>query len=278
MEDVPMSHLAQHIRTRLVDGRVIATTAAERRLAMHTIFRLATDSHLLAVALVDAHLHLLARCSLAAASRLVHRIEVGLKRQLALEVGFVKYPHVPVRDARHLRYAFRYVLTQHEHHGLDIDPLREGTNLHDLLGLRLAGAYTHSSVRRWLPRTSPAQLLEWLRVRTLEPTDGPLEWLETATLSAACLIGLRGNGLEVRQARRAALEVAGARIRPHELAERLGTSERTLYRLKQQPADARLVRAIRLQLALRAQLARQSRTTDWASRECPRDISGLDPR
>ncbi len=89
-----MLHLAQHIRTRLRDGRPIATTVQERRLAMRTIFRLARDNHLLAVALVDAHLHLLAHCSPKVASALVHRIEASLKQQLGLGVGFAMYPPV----------------------------------------------------------------------------------------------------------------------------------------------------------------------------------------
>ncbi len=108
--EVPIaSHLAQHLRTRLRDGRVIATTTAERRLAMRSIFRLAADSHFLAVTLVDAHLHLLARCSPGAASALVHAIEASLRQRLALPVGFAMYPHEAVRDARHLRNAFRYM-------------------------------------------------------------------------------------------------------------------------------------------------------------------------
>jgi hypothetical protein len=188
-----MLHLAQHIRTRLLDGRPIATTVEECRIAMRTIFRLAGDNHLLAVALVDAHLHLLAHCSPKVASTLVHRIEASLKQRLGLGAGFAMYPHEPVRDARHLRYAFRYVLTQHDHHDLQTDPYRESTNLPDLLGLRLVGCATHANMRRWLPRVSRTQLLSWLGAPRLEPADGPLEKVVEAALAAACLGEIRGS-------------------------------------------------------------------------------------
>jgi len=195
-----MSCLAQHMRTRLVDGRVIAASATERRVAMRAIFRLAADTQLLSVSLVDEHLHLLGCCTREAGSRLVHAVEVSLKRRLSLPVGFAMYPHEPVRDGRHLRNAFRYVLTQHSHHGLQTDPLREGTNLQDILGLRLAGSDTRLHVRRWLPRVSRAQLLGWLGVAALEPADGPLEWVHDAALSAACLATLAGRSRQVRRA------------------------------------------------------------------------------
>ena len=58
-----MTHLAQHIRTRLRDGRTIVSSTTERRLAMRAIFHLTTNQGLLAVAMADSHLHVLARCS-----------------------------------------------------------------------------------------------------------------------------------------------------------------------------------------------------------------------
>jgi hypothetical protein len=246
-----MTHLAQHIRTRLRDGRVIATTTEERRLAMRTIFHLARDTHLLAVALVDAHLHLLAHCSPAAASALVRRIEASLKQRLALPVGFTMYQHEPVRDARHLSNAFRYVLTQHDHHGLQTDPYRETTNLPDLLGLRLVGRQTRSAVGRWLPRVGREQICDWLGAPRLAPADGPPDRLVEATLSAACLPSLGQSTRPVQQARRAALAVLGQRLPVDEAAALLGIQPRTLFRLKRQPADPALVQAIRLQLGLR---------------------------
>ncbi len=246
-----MSHLAQHMRTRLLDGRVIATTTEERRLAMRTIFRLTLGSNLLAVALVDAHLHLLAMCSSRAASVLVHRIEASLKQRLGLPVGFAMYPHEPVRDARHLRYGFRYVLTQHDHHGLQIDPHREGTNLPDLVGLRLVGTETHANVRRWLPRISRAELLGWLGAPRLKPAHEPVGAAVEAGLAAACLGELHGSARPAQEVRRAVLEVMGRRVSVMELAAQLGVTERTVHRLRRRPVDPRLVEAVRLQLGLR---------------------------
>lgn len=248
-----MSHLAQHIRTRLVDGRVIAKSPTDRRLALRTIFRLATSTELLAVSLVEAHLHLLAHCSRAAASKLAHRVEVGLKARLGLPVGFAMYPHEPVRDMRHLRYAFRYVLNQHTHHGVTTDPLREGTNLQDLLGLRLVGRDTRTHVRRWLPQITRAQLLGWLDVEALDPADGPLEWVYDAACSAACLPSLAGKAPAALDARRAVVEVVAPRLSPGELAGILNISDRALLRLRERPPVPHLVHALCLQLALRAQ-------------------------
>jgi len=247
-----MEHLAQHMRTRLCDGRVIATTAEERRLAMRAIFRITANSHLLAVALVDAHLHLLAACSPAVASRLLHRVEASLKQRLFLPVGFAMYPLAPVRDARHLQYAFRYILTQNDHHGLRNDPYSETTNLPDLLGLRLVGRATHDNMRRWLPRVSRAQLLDWLGAPGLQPADGPPELVPEAMLSAACLGELRGTTRALGEARCAALTVLGDQLPVAETAALLGIQPHTLFRLKRRPADPRLVQAIRLGLGLRA--------------------------
>jgi len=218
---------------------------------MRSIFRLAADSHLLAVALVDAHLHLLARCSSRAASSLVHAIEASLRQRLALPVGFAMYPHEPVRDARHLRYAFGYVVTQNDHHGVQSDPYRESTNLPDLLGLRLIGSATHANVRRYLPRVSRAQLLDWLGAPDLQPADVPTDMVIEAVLAAACLDKLHGSTRPAHEARRAVLAVVGHKYPVAELATLLGVQERTVYRLKRRPADPRLVQAVRLQLGLR---------------------------
>ncbi len=243
------------MRTRLVDGRAITLCPAQRRLAMRAIFRLATNTHLLAVSLVDSHLHLLGAYSVKAGSRLLHAVEASLKQCLSLPVSFAMYPHEPVRTAQHLRNGFRYTLNQHEHHGVQTDPLREGSNLHDLLGLRLAGDATRVNVRRWLPRVTRHQLLGWLGVASLEPANGPLEWVHDATLSAACLPSLTGKSARVRHARRAALEVVEPRCSSAELVDVLQTSQRAIQRLRHQPVDQRLAHAIRLQLGLRAQLA-----------------------
>jgi len=244
-------HLAQHIRTRLRDGRVIASTPQERRLAMRTVFRLAGDSQLLAVGLVDAHLHLLAHCSPEVASKLAQRVAASLKQQLALPVGFTMYPHEPVRDARHLQYSFRYVLTQHDHHGLQTDPYRESTNLPDLLGLRPVGRATYDNVRRWMPRVSRQQLLNWLGAPSLKPADGPLDRVVEAALAAAGLGRVHGSSRPVTEARRAVLEMVGDRLPAAEVAAVLGVGKRTVFRLRRRPVDPRLVQAVRLQLGLR---------------------------
>lgn len=169
----------------------------------------------------------------------------------------VKGAHEPIRDQRHLLNTLRYVLTQHERHGLEVLSFLEATNLPDLLGLRLIGLYTRDNVLRCLPRIRPATLLEWVGLPGLRPADGPLTALGEATLSATALSSLDARSQPVLEARRAMLEVVGASLKIADLAQHLGVTERTLYRLRHRPANHDLVRAIRLQLGLRQTLQGQ---------------------
>ncbi len=102
----------------------------------------------------------------------------------------------------------------------------------------------------------------------MEPADGPLEWVHDAALSAACLATLTGKSQQVRRARRAIIEVVGPRSSSGELAGILRVTQRSVQRLRQQPADERLVRALRLQLAIRAQLGASESVDDIS--ELPR--------
>ena len=115
----------------------------------------------------------------------------------------------------------------------------------------MVGGVTHTNVRRWLPRVSRAQLLDWLGAPGLEPADGPLESVFEAMLAAACLGELHGSTRPEHEARRAALTVIGNRLPVAEVASLLCVKERTVFRLKRRAVDPRLVQAVRLQLDLR---------------------------
>lgn len=247
--------IAHHAMLRLQDGSPLARTAAQRRCLARAVFA-KIGSPLLAFGLADTHLHLLLACLRALAGQLVKHLELSLRQRLALAAPFAGAYLKPVDDIWHLDRAFRYVLRQPDRHALEIDPLREGSNLPDLLGLRAIGGYTAGNVREWLPRIHRRDLLELLGVKEIAPQAGPLEWVVEACLVAAGLPALTGSSSEVLCARRAALEVIGTRLSRAELASTLGVSERMISRLRQQSADPQLVEAIRRQLHLMALVPR----------------------
>jgi len=247
--------LGQHITLKLVNQAVIAETVERRRLLARAVLRIARHDRLLAFGQADNHLHLETAGSRAEAGKLTHRLEVSLRRQLTLQVSFAEPHYEPIRTARHLFNAFKYVLRQTERHGLDWDPRREACSLPDLLGLRLLGNYTVELVRSLLPRINRGVLLELLGVPALEPLpQPPLEELLEATLAATGLVRLEGSRHEAVEARRAAIEVAGGRLAPTQLASLLGISTRRLHSMTSTPPRPALVDAIRRQLHLLQQL------------------------
>ncbi len=246
-----MTPLGHHIRIRLEDGRVIVHSDEERRVVARVVLKQGRGDGVLAFSLPDTHLHLEALCSDRAASRLCQRIATSLKQRLNLSMSFVTYPHEAIGDQRYLFNTFRYLLTQHKRHDVELRSFLEATNIPDLLGLRPMGRYTRGNVQRALPRVHAATVLDWLGLSGLRPAGGPLNAVVDATLSASALSSLTGRSRSVVDARRCLLEVVGHRLNGSELASLLGVAERTLYDLKHRPADPELVRAIRLQLGLR---------------------------
>jgi hypothetical protein len=246
--------IGQHICMRLSNDAVIASTPAERRTLARVVLEKGREADLLAFGQADNHLHLETASRRAEAGRLAHDVEVSLRRRLAIAVPFAPAFIKPIEDARHLYATFRYVLRQRAHHGLEGDPLREASNLLDLLGLRTLGRYTRANVRRLLPRVTRADLLELLGVAGLAPREAPLEEVVDAALSALTLPGLAGFGAEVQAARRAVVEVVGGRVPARVLGSWIGVGERTVFRLAARRADDELVCAVRLQLDLRCQL------------------------
>jgi hypothetical protein len=242
--------LGEHITMRLRNDAVIARTAEERRAVARAVLGKAIGCRLLAFGLADTHLHLLVACARAAAGRLAAVIALSLHRRLRLESGFSPAHFTPVKDARHLYSAFSYVLRQAERHKLTVDPLREASNLPDLLGLRPLGGYTRGNVRRILPRVQRADLLELLQLPALEPASTPISEIVLATLAATALPDLDGRALHVVEARRAAIEVVGSALPVSACARLLAIEERSVYRLRERPADAELVLAIRRNLDL----------------------------
>lgn len=246
-----MSRLGYHVRFRLSDEGAIVTTIEERRVLTRAILEVGERFDLYAFGFPDTHVHLAARVDRAGAGRLAHAVEVALKRRLRLSVGFAQYTPKPLADNAHLYSTVRYVLRQVERHGVEADPFREASNLHDLLGLRTLGAYTRENIRRWLPRLRQHDFLQLLGVTELAPCDGRVENILPAALAAGCVPQLTGSSREVVALRRAIIEVIGERQSAVETAALLGCSRREVARRRVKPFDPALVRAIRLQLCLR---------------------------
>ena len=241
--------LAQHIRIRTRDDSVIAATPEARRILANTVLRYGRETTLLAFSLADHHLHLQAACTHGVAGELARRIQLSLTRSLGLTAGFDPVYRKPIEDARHQRNVFHYLMKQAPHHGLDLDPLLEGTNLPDLLGLRVIGAYTAQNLRRRLPRLTRNELLAHLGLDELRPAHGPPELILDAAAAAMARPDINGKSPDALRARRAALDVA-SHLRPAELRSLLAISRASLYRLREMPADPAVVKAIRLQLGL----------------------------
>jgi hypothetical protein len=165
---------------------------------------------------------------------------------------------VPVRDQRHLRNTFRYVLRQEERHGIALDPLHEASNLPDLLRLRVIGAESQGWVRALLPRVDDALLRSMFGDPELdrEPTAQEVEGLLAAAAAAAVgLASCDGRTPWAVHARRAAVHAGELSV--GRSARALGIGASTARRLKRETPREDLVAAIRLQMRLRA----------WASRE-----------
>ena len=248
-----MPSIGQHIFIRLRNDRVIAPSTREQRIVARAVLRAGRDFKLLAFSAADTHLHLENVGTRDESVELGRRVKISLWHGLAPGVRFVEPAFEEIRDQRHLYNTFTYILKQDRRHGLTLDPLRDASNLPDLLGLRLLGQYTSGLVRQHLPRIRRPQLLEYLGLPELAPMDGPLDLLVSAAAAAVGRVQLSGNATDVTEARRAVIEIVGSSLGNTRTARLLGVHRRTASRIRARPANASLVKAVRLQVALHEQ-------------------------
>lgn len=241
--------LGQHVRCRLRNDATLAAEPEARRAIATAVLARDEGLGLIAFGVVDTHLHLLNHGE--RGNELARRVEISLTKRLRFSVGFAEVHVEALRNQWHMYNAFRYDLTQDEHHDLRLDPLAEGTNLPDLLGARLLGGYTCAAVRRHLPRIGHADLLRYLGVDAVEPADGPLEQIADAAAASLGLPGLSGRSARTVTARAAAVAVVGQRLSARQTADLLGCERSTVRRLRQRTVEPRLVLAVRLQLGMR---------------------------
>lgn len=258
-----MEPLGYHVTIRLLDNRVIARDSGQRRAVSRFLAGAGAEVDLLAWRLADTHLHLVLCCERKTAGRFVQRVDVSMHAHLKPGVPFSRFWHDPIRDQRHLSNAFGYVLRQEQRHGLNADPLHDGSNLSDLLGLRVGATWSPTLVRRLLPRTTREQLVGWLKEGLpglpegllLGEAEVPLTCLREAMCGAALLRRSGGRRPETVHARAAAVEATrgegSARIGQERLAAALGVSVRSVRMLQHWEVDARLVKAVAIQAGLR---------------------------
>ncbi len=259
-----MSTLGYHVNFRLIDGRVIAPTAAARRRLARTMLRVGARFDLVSFGAGDTHLHYSALCSRQAAGEATRCVKIGLGRHLNLDAPFDPAHYEPIRDQRHLTNAAYYNWRQEAHHGTSADPLHDASNLSDLVGLRLVGAYTRVNLAKYLPRVTQQSLVQRLGLDLGGEVDC-WEQLAEAAAAAACLPALEGRSAAVVEARAAAVQVARGAVPTPQIAELLSLGERAARKLATRPVRAELAEAISLQLRARSSLRRKQLGVDGLS-------------
>lgn len=249
--------LGCHVVLKPRDASLLIRSAADAKLIARSVLGKGRAFNPLAFGTADNHLHLDTLDERDAAMEYGRRVALSLGRTLPVRAGFADVYVEPIRDAAHQRNTFEYVLRQQERHQLLVDPLREASNLPDLLGARPLGRYTAANVRRALPRVTRQSLLRLYGVHALELRSGSPEETLHAALAAAALPGISGSSAEICDVRAALCKMLGDQATTASLAELLQTSARTVRRMKARPFDPTLVHAIGLQIDIARQKAQQ---------------------
>ena len=241
-----------HIVFRLEGDRSIATEPAELRDGARALYDIGRRYGLLAFRFVDTHLHTVHVCGRREAGLFARYAASSLRWRLALRSPFEPSRFRPVLDRGHLYNTVRYVFRQEEHHGAPLDPDHEGSSLPELLGLRVGGEAVVDRVRRTLPRLTRDELLDRLGARGLDATPPCFDALGTAAAAAVGIRDLHGADPRALVARRAAVHAAGPALTTAVLAAVLEITPRAVQRLRVRPTERTLVRAVVLQMRLRA--------------------------
>lgn len=265
--------LGFHLMFRADDDRVLAPSPSARRRLARAVYRVAAPFPMLAFGAADNHLHVVVLAERPVAADLARRLPSAVRPALALSVPFAPVRNKELVDQAHSKNAFHYALRQREHHGVGPDPFLDATSLPELLGLRLLPTDTLSRVREHLPRLTRADLLAHLGLKALEPVTvadlEPLAMDEATLLDAAAaalaLPALSGREAETVRAHAALVQVLSPALPPGRIAAILDRDGSRVRRLRALPLPPALLRAVRLQLALRA-AAEQATPTEPPTR------------
>jgi hypothetical protein len=245
--------LGYHITLRLEGDRNLAPTTAARRLFARTVLTVARPFVLLTCRWVDTHGHLEMLGTRAEAGELARRVQIALQHALRPGAPFVPAHFTPMFTMAHVKSTFRYIMGQREHHELAIDPRHDASNGPDLLGARTTGVWTAVHVRQHHTRLKRGDVLDALSMDDPElVVDPPLDRLADAAAAAVCLPELDSSAIGMT-ARIGAVHVAKD-ASTAEIAALLQVSTRSVRRFRARSADPAVVRGIRQQLAMRAQI------------------------
>ncbi len=260
-----MEAIGYHLMFRLLDDRVLVPSTAKRRLLARVTYRMAEPAGLVVFGVADTHLHLALRASRARAGKLAHDLCCALHFAVEPQQLFERTRIKPIETQRHLENVVGYAFRQKWHHGIQVDALRDGTSLPELLGLRVLSASIVMRVRELLPRMRRQDLLQLLGLPALEAVDSLEPDLDSpgmvldAAAGAFGLPALGGRSKDARSAAAALLRLpAPADLRRAFIAE-LSLDRSTVWRLGRASVPAEHLRALRLQLGLRRWLAEHGR-------------------
>jgi hypothetical protein len=259
-----MPELGFHMMLRPDDDRVLAPSAPLRRSLARSVYRTAEPFPLLGFGAADNHLHLAVLGDRRTAGDLAHRVMCSLHWSLGLAVTFFPVRYKPLESQHHLRSTFHYALNQRNRHGVQSDPYLDASSLPELLGMRVLPTSAVGLVREHLPRTMRRNLLPHLGTDQLEPAEDDHiltlmatdrhDLLRDAAAGAVGIGALTGNQPEVVAARAALVQVLARCSPTRAIAEVVERHPTRVRQLRARPADQRLLRAVRLQLALRVWL------------------------
>jgi hypothetical protein len=240
-----------HLRLRPLDSAPLIRTVEARRTLARVVFERGRDFDLTCFSAAESHLHAHNGGSEEQTRELGRRLSISLTRRQPGVIGFYPSYVEPVRDESHLYSTCRYILRQDKRHDLRLDPLREASNLPDLLGLRVLGRYTAATVQRWLPSLHGRELLGMLKVETLSPVAPELQRTITAGLVATGLCSLTPRSDEHHQLKRALVQLLTPSFPTTQIAAAMTLNPRTVRRLRESASsDRELLRAIRRQDSL----------------------------
>jgi hypothetical protein len=273
--------MAWHVTARLLGGRVVCRSAGARRCAARAVHAQGGARGMATFGLADTHLHAMLICDRETAGRFANYVESSLGWRLRSPVGFECARFTAVESQKHMGSTLWYSLRQEARHGTAIDPFHDGTILPDLVGARVmrvgeervAGSHARQLIARWLPRIRPGQLMEELHLAP-EGTPLPFDLLADAAAGAVGLTSVHTRHLDAIDARRALVHVGCKHLSRCELAELLEASPRAVDRLLQRPPRAAVVRALELQLRMRA--TRRQIETDAAASMIGQDAPPTD--
>ncbi len=246
-----MSNLGNHVMLRLRDDRVVAPSTSALCTVARIVLRIGQSYRLIAFGTADSHIHMTSVCDRPQAGRLARRVELAVGRQLGLDLGFSPAHIKPIEDQRHLSNAFDYNFKQQHRHGTAHDPYFDGSNLPDLLGMRINGAYTIANVRAYLPRIGPEQLLSYFGDIDLTQPFVSLQRLYEAAAAAVGRVELAGSGTDVLAAKRAAVQLASTQLSTAEISRLLNIPKRSVRRLRNEAPLKSVLTAVEYQLRLR---------------------------